>query len=179
MKRLTLPIVASALILPLVQAKEARDVIPSRMVGPDQVEQQIHAFSSRLAIAQRHVDPFGQTQNTENVKGGYTCELPPLPPQPQMPFAQVVDRIPVAALMPKEKRVMIAGKTYAVGQEFPVKFKGRDVKVEVLKVTGGAVDFRNADTGEVRTYQFNKGVEPMKKDELRADFARETIIELN
>jgi len=155
------------------------EVTPSRLIAEDQIGQYVDGLNSKLAIGVRQLDPFGQTQNTENVKGGYICELPPLPPQPQMPFAQVVDRIPVAALLPKEKRVMIAGKTYAVGQEFPVKFKGRDVKVEVLKVTGGAVDFRNADTGEVRTYQFNKGVEPMKKDELRADFARETIIELN
>ena len=171
-------LVMAALCLPLASAVEVK---PSRLVGPDQLKEQVTELSSRFAIGERSLDPFGQFQNPE-AKEAVEQQIKKIQiddgPR-RFPFDQVVDRIPIAAVMPGQGEVMINGRLFKLGQEFPVRFKGRNFDVEIIKVRPGQVDFRNAKNGDVAVRKFNERPDFLKKEELRNDFAPQPHLDLN
>ena len=102
-------------IAPGLQATELK---PSRLVASEQLNQHVTERHAALAIGERQFDPFGQSQDP-------TKRLPTPPPsgpgegighggRDQVPFNQVVDRIPVTIVMPKQERAMIGGKFFDV-----------------------------------------------------------------
>ena len=169
-------ILASALILPLASAGEMKS---SRLIAPEELEQWVQSFSSKLAISDRDIDPFGQVQQPM-AKRFRPAPAPHAGARVHaQPFAQLVERIPIAAVAPAQKRAMIAGKFFDAGEGFPVRIKGREVHVEIIEVAADAVSFRNTETGEVVKKALENRAPLLRKQHLRKDFEPQPGIDLN
>ena len=173
-------LVAGAMLLPFVSATELK---PARLLATEQVDEQLAKLQSRLGIVERQFDPFGQLQDPNAVR--------PAPAKVKrkdreqdggvqnLQFVQVVNRIPIAAVMPGKGQVMIGGRLFKLGQEIPVSFKGRNFDVEIIKVRPGQVEFRDPRDGGVAIRKFNQQPDFLKKEQLPKDFDAQPHIELN
>ncbi len=171
-------LVIGVLLLPVVSATEMK---PSRMIPTDQLSERVDELSSRLAMAERERDPFGLLQDPRREH--------PAPEPPfgegrgggveRLRFGQVVDRLPINAVMPKEGRAMIGERFFDVGQTFPVTFRGRNFDVELAKVAHDEVAFRNIKTDEVAKKLLKVPGGLMRGDLPLMNFAPEVRIDLD
>lgn len=123
---------------------------PSRYAGAD-ASQYVESLSSVFAIRARAYDPFGLPQNPDAK-----------PPKPKImrpavakyvaevatPFTDIIRAIRVTAVMPGEKRFLVGDRNMSRGDRFPIRFRDKSIRVQIVDVTSAAIQFRNLDTGE-------------------------------
>jgi len=126
---------------------------PSRYIGPEDLQTYLQTVSLSFTIKNRTTDPFGQQQNPDAkpvIKPtiAKTTRKTTLPSQ-ITPFADIVRRINVTTVMPKDRRFLVGDRSFKQGDRFPMKFRsGRDINVEITSVNSREISFRNLDNGE-------------------------------
>lgn len=132
-------------------------MIPSRMVGPDELEPYLQFVYPRINIASRKTDPFGQVQDTtqkvEVKKPTLTARRPTR--IKATTFDEIVGRIKVTTIMPAENRFLIGGRSFRLGDEFPINFRGRNHEVKVIGVDSKKIEFKKMDTGETASVKLD------------------------
>jgi hypothetical protein len=136
---------------------KAKDVppastLPSRQVGTTELEKYVASISSVLLIRGRTTDPFGQLQDA-NAKPIAKAPIPGAmkrsSPIQATPFSDIVKMIVVTTIMPGEKRFLIGTRSIKQGDQLPLTFRGRPIRVQVTEVTSRQIGFRNLDSGEI------------------------------
>ncbi len=126
---------------------------PSRYAGADP-SKYVESLSFVFSIRSRNSDPFGLVQNP-NAKppkqkiSHFTAAK--YVPEAATPFLDIIRAIRVTAVMPGEKRFLVADRSIASGNRFPINYHGKSVRVQVIDVTSATIQFRNLDTGEAAT----------------------------
>lgn len=130
---------------------------PSRQVGPEEIGTYLQYVQSRLDIASRSVDPFGQVQDpnakAEIKKPTLTTRRPTR--MKATSFDEIIERIEISAIMPAENRFLIGGRSFRLGDQFPIAFRGRNHEVKVIGVSASKIDFEKIETGEVSSVKLN------------------------
>ncbi len=127
------------------------DSQPSRFAGKD-IEPYVAARAAVFSMRNRPTDPFGlyQDPNIKPVVKQVAASLPSkrqaaLPPTP---LADVVKLIRVTTIMPGEKKFLIGPRTFKEGDEFPLVFRGKTMKMKVITVTANRILFRDLGKNE-------------------------------
>lgn len=130
---------------------------PSRQIGPEELDSYLQFVHSRLDITSRSVDPFGQVQDpnakAEIKKPTLTARRPTR--MKATSFDEIIDRIEISAIMPAENRFLIGGRSFRLGDQFPIAFRGRNHEVKVIGVSASKIDFEKIETGEVSSVKLN------------------------
>ena len=134
-------------------AKEAGPVsaTPSRQVGTTELEPYLESLSSVFLMRGRTTDPFGQLQDPDAkpiIKAPVAGAVKRAAPIQATPFADIVGMIVVTTIMPGEKRFLIGNRSVRQGDQLPLSFRGRPIRVQVTEVTSRQIGFRNLDSGE-------------------------------
>jgi hypothetical protein len=134
-------------------AKEAGPVssTPSRQVGTTELEPYLESLSSVFLMRGRAADPFGQLQDPDAkpiIKAPVAGAVKRAAPIQATPFADIVGLIVVTTIMPGEKRFLVGTRSIKQGDQIPLSFRGRPIRVQVTEVTSRQIGFRNLDSGE-------------------------------
>ena len=134
-------------------AKEAGPVstTPSRQVGTAELEAYVASISSVFLTSGRATDPFGQLQDPDAkpiIKAPVAGAVKRAAPIQATPFADIVGMIVVTTIMPGEKRFLVGTRSIKQGDQLPLTFRGRPIRVQVTEVTSQQIGFRNLDSGE-------------------------------
>ena len=134
-------------------AKEAGPVTstPSRQVGTTELEPYLESLSSVFLMRGRATDPFGQHQDPDAkpiIKAPVAGSVKRAAPIQATPFSDIVGMIVVTTIMPGEKRFLIGTRSVKQGDQLPLSFRGRPIRVQVTEVTSRQIGFRNLDSGE-------------------------------
>ncbi len=134
-------------------AKEAGPVstTPSRQVADAEILPYVESIFSVLLMRGRATDPFGQLQDPDAkpiIKAPVAGVVKRAAPIQATPFADIVGMIVVTTIMPGEKRFLIGTRSIKQGDQLPLSFRGRPIRVQVTEVTSRQIGFRNLDSGE-------------------------------
>ena len=99
----------------------------------------IHAAKSKVVVK----------KSTNSRKKGPRTNYKPTP------FSDVVRRIRVTTIMPGENRFMIGTRSFKKGDQFPLRYRGRDIPVKVVGVTSTRIDLENTTDGEVSSVELD------------------------
>lgn len=125
---------------------------PSRYIGLEELQAYVQTISLSFSMKNRNTDPFGQQQNPDaQPKIKFTpikTTGPKITPSQIKPFAEIVNCIRVTTVMPAERRFLIGDRSFKQGDRFPMKFRERNIKVEVVSVSSREISFRNLENSE-------------------------------
>jgi hypothetical protein len=140
-KPATAPIAAEKVIYP-----------PSRLVAPTELKAYLETLSSQFQIRGRVTDPFGQIQDP-NVKPVVKAPSNGAIKRPTAvlatPFPELIRRITITTVMPGEKRFLVGTRSIKQGDQIPLTFRGKPIRVQVTEVNSQQIAFRNLDSGEI------------------------------
>ena len=125
---------------------------PSRYVGPAEMEAYINSMSSVFMSRERVRDPFGQNQDPEAkpvIKASAVATQRRVAPVQITPFIDIVRLITITTIMPGEKRFLVGTRSIRQGDQIPLNFNSKQIRVQVMEVTSRQIMFRNLDTGEL------------------------------
>ena len=129
----------------------------SRYVKPEDLPGHVKALASVFTISKRTTDPFGQYQDPDAkpiIRP--TVSKIKRPTQVQAtPFSDIVRLIKVTTVMPAEKSFLVGTRTIKQGDQIPLSFRGKHIKVEVATVTSNSIGFRSLDSGEQASINLN------------------------
>ncbi|KAB2640430.1 MAG: hypothetical protein DVB25_03985 [Verrucomicrobia bacterium] len=138
-------------------AAKAATPIPSRYVGSD-LKTYVEALAKQLAIYERASDPFGQLQdpNAKPVaKTSATKTIRRLSAEPPASLTDIIGRIEITTIMPKDKRFLVGSRSVGEGDKLPLIFHNKPIHTQVTEVSSRKIVFRNLDTGELGVRQLN------------------------
>jgi len=141
---------------PAAKSKEAGPVsaVPSRFVGPAELDSFVGALTSAFSMHDRETDPFGQPQDP-NAKPVIKASVAKVSQRVTQviatPFSDIVRLLVVTTIMPGEKRFLVGTRSIAQGDKFSLSFRNKQIRVEVMEVTSRQIVLRNLDTGETAT----------------------------
>lgn len=124
---------------------------PSRLISAESLDAYVALMTASFSIQSRDTDPFGlpQDPNAKPVVQNPVATATRRVPQLQAtPFADIIRLIVVNTIMPGEKRFLVGTRSITQGQQIPLTFRGRQIRVQVTEVTSQQITFRNIDTGE-------------------------------
>ena len=142
---------------------EEKATVATRLIGDD-VDGYLSGVRAKLAINTKDRGPFGLYQ-----KPGKEPKKPLLTPRKrkdkpvEIPFAAVIDALPVAAVMAGDRKFMVGARAISVGQTIPLVAGGRTTQARVESVTKARITFRNLATNEVAVKRLDllpEGVRP-------------------
>lgn len=133
-------------------AKKAELIsLPSRYAGLD-VDAYLEALSASFAMRTRARDPFGRHQDP-NFKAPEPAVSKPTiakyKPKPVTPFPQIVEAIPITAIIPSQGKFLVGNRTCRVGER--IHLTGGDsesLTVHVVEIAANRVTFRHGVTNE-------------------------------
>lgn len=131
---------------------------PSRQVGGADLASYMESLSSVFMSRGRTLDPFGQSQDPDAkpiVKAPEPGKLKRAAPILATPFSDIVKMMVVTTIMPGEKRFLIGTRSIQQGDQIPLTFRGKLIRVQVTEVTSRQIAFRNLDSGETATRQLD------------------------
>lgn len=124
---------------------------PSRQIGPAELEAYMTSLASVFISRGRTLDPFGQLQDPD-AKPIIKEPAPGLPkriaPVLATPFPEIIQKIVVTTIMPGEKRFLVGTRSIKEGDQIPLSFRGKQIRVQVTEVTSRQIAFKNLDNGE-------------------------------
>lgn len=150
----------------LVAKPDSKAAVPakaSRYAGKD-LKGYIETLAKQLSILDRATDPFGQSQdpNAKPVVRAVAAKVVRRPTaEPPALFSDIVSRIAITTIMPKEKRFYVGSRSIGQGDKLPISFRNKQIHTEVTEVSASRIVFRNIDTGEIGIRQLRmlpKGV---------------------
>ncbi len=130
--------------------QESFAATPSRLVAPAAMESYLESMVSVFSAMSREKDPFGQVQDPD-VKPAVVATTPGLARRTvtqATPLSEIVSHLPITTIMPGEKSFLIGTRKVAVGQEVPLVWRGKTLRVVVTQVSSSRLSFRDAETGE-------------------------------
>ena len=134
------------------------DSTPSRLIGPTEIESYLKSVSSQFLMKNRVRDPFGLTQNPEVVPLNKPSNIgngAPIATKQATPFSQIVPLIAVTTIMPREKMFLYGSRPFRQGELIPLKYQGKQLRVQITEVSSQQITFRNLDTGETASRRLN------------------------
>lgn len=138
---------------------ESNLTTPSRLVEPAAVVSYVKSYEAILSMRSRARDPFGQNQDPNakpEIKAPVTARnTKRVTSAAATPLADVVKLIVITTIMPREKRFLIGTRSVKKGDELPVNFRGKKLRIQVVDVTSQQILFRNAETGETATHKLD------------------------
>jgi hypothetical protein len=126
--------------------------VPSRQVGISELEPYLESISSAFLSKNREFDPFGQAQDPDAkpvVKAPAPGTLKRIAPVLATPFPEIIQKIVVTTIMPGEKRFLVGTRSIKEGDQIPLSFRGKQIRVQVTEVTSRQIAFKNLDNGEL------------------------------
>ena len=138
-------------------AEKTAESTPSRYAGKD-TKAYVDAFASRLSMRERASDPFGQLQDPDAkpvVKPTVAKAARRPTAEPPVTLSDIVSRIEITTIMPKDKRFYVGGRSIGQGDKVPITFRNKQIKTEVTEVSARRIVFRNLDTGETGIRQLD------------------------
>lgn len=131
-------------------ATPADAVKPARFVATDDLDPYLKSMVSRFQAMSREKDPFGQYQDPD--------AKPVVPVTPQgiarraavkaTPLSEIVSRLDVTTIMPGERSFLIGTRKVRVGQQLPLVWRGKPLRVQVTEVSSTRIAFRDLESGE-------------------------------
>ena len=112
----------------------------------------IEALASQFAIRDRPTDPFAQPQDPGAkivVKPTQIKTTRRLSAEPPTALSDIVSRIPITTIMPKDKRFLVGSRSIGQGDKLPITYRNKSLRTEVTEVSSRRIVFRNLDTGEI------------------------------
>jgi len=129
---------------------------PSRYAGEDPTEYTV-ARAAVFSMRDRTEDPFmlAQDQNAKPKerkaapvsRGNRQAALPPTP------LAEIVKLIRVTTIMPGEKKFLIGIRPFQEGDEFPLQYQEKTLRVKVVSVSSRKITFRDIEKEEEATLE--------------------------
>jgi hypothetical protein len=132
----------------------ASTILPSRFVGEAEYEPYINSLTAQLSMKVRTTDPFGQLQdpNAKPVIKSSVAKNTKRQVQVQTtPFPDIIKRISVNTIMPRERKFLIGPRTYKQGGSLSIIHRGKTILAQITDVSARQIDFRNSETGETAT----------------------------
>lgn len=129
-------------------------VLPSRFVGEADFEPYISSLAGQLSMKVRATDPFGQLQdpNAKPVIKSSVAKNTKRQVQVQAtPFPEIIKRITVNTIMPRDRKFLIGPRTYKQGGTLSIIHRGKTILAQITDVSARQIDFRNSETGETAT----------------------------
>jgi hypothetical protein len=129
--------------------------VPSRYVGID-ADAYVQTILSSFEMRSRARDPFGRHQDP-NFK-------PPTPviakkavkkykPEPVTPFSDIVEAIPITAIIPAQGKFLVGGRAFSVGSRLKLNTgKDEPLTVHVVGIDQNRVNFRHGVTNETAAH---------------------------
>ncbi|MGL4398922.1 MAG: hypothetical protein ACRCXD_03560 [Luteolibacter sp.] len=136
---------------PIVKEVSPASTTPSRQIGPAELEAYVTSLASVFSSRERTTDPFGQLQDPDAkpvIKTPIASATKRIAPAQATPFADIIQLITVTTIMPGEKRFLIGTRSIKLGDQIPVSFRGKQMRVLVTDVTSQLIAFKNLDNGE-------------------------------
>lgn len=135
-------------------AKEAApaSTTPSRQVDPTALESYVASLTSVFSSRERATDPFGQLQDPDAkpiIKTPIAGTTKRAASVPATPFVDIVRLIVVTTIMPGEKRFLVGTRSIKQGDQIPLSFRGKQIRVQVTEVTSQQIAFKNLENGEM------------------------------
>ncbi len=124
--------------------------IASRYVAPEEMEAYLISMTSVFSAMKREKDPFGQYQDPDSkpkVQVAASGVTRPAPTK-ETPLTEIVGRLPITTIMPGEQSFLIGTRKVQLGQEVPLVWRGKTLRVKVTEVTSRLIAFRNVESGE-------------------------------
>jgi hypothetical protein len=125
---------------------------PSRLVGPTEMENYLASVASVFLSRGRALDPFGMPQDPDAkpiVKAPVPGAVKRIAPILATPFPEIIDKIVVTTIMPGEKRFLVGTRSIKQGEQIPLTFRGKQIRVQVTEVTSRQISFKNLESGEI------------------------------
>jgi len=146
-------------VQPSQEAQPASDagastVEASRYVGPD-VENFVQGLLPTLGMTNRTTDPFGRLQDPEAKPIVQAPSVTDPQAEPQVPFSEIISLIQINTVMAGEKRFLVGSRTFSQGDQFPLNFRGKLVRIQIIEVSSRQIQFKNLETGEVAAHKLN------------------------
>jgi hypothetical protein len=128
---------------------------PSRYAGID-ADAYIRTLLASFEMRGRARDPFGRHQDP-NYK-------PPTPvvakktvqkykPEPVTPFSDIVEAIPITAIIPAQGKFLVGGRAFSVGARLKLNTgKDEPLTVHVVGIDNNRVNFRHGITNETAAH---------------------------
>ncbi|MFT4176442.1 MAG: hypothetical protein QM627_07265 [Luteolibacter sp.] len=130
------------------QAPPFPEARPSRYEGGN-FDAYLAEIGAKLAMKSRPVDPFGAIQDPE-AKAALEAASPiaSKAAAPALTLSQIIERLEINTIMPRERRFLIGSRTIKQGDRLPLSIHGKILNVTVTEVTSGGITFQNPATGE-------------------------------
>jgi hypothetical protein len=123
---------------------------PSRLVAGEELESYLESMVVVFSAMSREKDPFGQYQDpdakpevpivTQGIARRVSAKATPL--------SEIVARLDVTTIMPGEQSFLIGSRKVKVGQELPLVWRGKSLRVAVTEVSSSRIAFRDVESGE-------------------------------
>lgn len=136
---------------PIVKEVPPANTTPSRQVGPAELESYVTSLASVFSSRERATDPFGQLQDPDAkpvIKTPIAGTLKRIAPVQATPFVDIVRLLVVTTIMPGEKRFLIGTRSFKLGDQIPLSFRGKQIRVQIIDVTSQQIDFKNLENGD-------------------------------
>lgn len=127
---------------------------PSRQIGTAVLDSYLDTLATAFLIRGRAVDPFGQQQDPNAkpvIKVPVASGVRRAAPILATPFSEIVRKIIVTTIMPGEQRFLVGTRSFKQGDQIPLTFRHKPIRVQVTEVTSRQIGFRNLDSGETAT----------------------------
>lgn len=156
---------AAATEEPATDGSIPESAIPSRNVSQEDYPEYVKAMTAIFSAGSRKTDPFGQFQDPDAKP--IVRKPPPMAnrpaPIPTVSLAEVVDRIEITTIMPAARKFLVGSRTFSQGDQIPVIFQNKQIRLQVVNVTARQIDFRNMENGETAARVLNILPEGMTK----------------
>lgn len=135
----------------IVKDAPPANTTPSRQIGPAELEAYVSSLASVFSSRVRATDPFGQLQDPDAkpiIKAPIASATQRIAPVQATPFVDIIRLIVVTTIMPGEKRFLIGTRSIREGDQIPLSFRGKEIRVQVTEVTSQQIAFKNLDNGD-------------------------------
>ncbi len=132
--------------------------MPSRYVGPVELEPYLGSLASLFLSKGREKDPFGHYQDPEAkpvVKTTVAKSTSRSAPVKATPLSEIIGRLNITTIMPGEKSFLVETRKIKQGEVLSLIWRGKQINVQVTDVTSRVIAFRNPETGETGSRQLD------------------------
>ncbi len=139
-------------------APSAAVATPSRYIGVADLEPYVAAVTEVLSIRKRGSDPFGQLQDPDAkpvIKTSVAKTTKRIAPVQSFPFSDIINRIKINTVMPKEKKFLVGTRSFIEGGHMNLAFRTKNISVSIVSVTASQIDLKNLETGETASIKIN------------------------
>jgi hypothetical protein len=121
---------------------------PSRYAG-DQLDEYLKTVTGILHATSRTTDPFGLMQDPEAKPAVRRSPVSTAPAEIVVPFSDIVPLIRITTVIAAEKKFLVESRAFSQGEEFPLNFRGKQLRILITEVSSRQVQFKNLATGEI------------------------------